>query len=145
MRSFCLGSQQSTSSVEQQHDPSSSQDPQLHTAAANSPFPPRFFQPNCLQIPRLPTCSVLLTITSPLPQPYPSFEICLVVSFFCNSLSTVVLFLSPDLQFLDLKKKITHKKRKPGLKMLKHKFWIFPAKLFLKPDATNWQFFKQFI
>lgn len=37
------------------------------------------------------------------------------------------------------------KKRKSGLKMLNHKFWIFPAKLFLKPDATNWQILKQFV
>lgn len=31
---------------------------------------------------------------------------------------------------------------KSVLKRLKHKFWIVPAKLFLKPDATNWQFLK---
>lgn len=147
MRSFCSGCQQSTNPADQEHNSSSSQGPQLHSAAGNSPSPSYFLQ-------LISLCSQLCAFHNHQPIA-PTFPRISRFMCWCHPYSSAMVYLqsryffSQLFNFLIRKKKIMPPPKKPnqptGLKKLKHRLWIFPAKLFLKPDATNWQFFKQFV
>lgn len=100
-RSFFPGCQQSTSTGDQEHNPSCSHSSQLHPA--NLPFPPHFLPSHLSPNPSAPYLLHAFHNEPHCPKRFQVFEICMVVStlVFCNSLSTTMLFLFPAFQFLD--------------------------------------------